>query len=493
MKLADILIAEPQAVVKGDRNREIAALRYDSRQVQARDVFFAWKGQNCDGHEFIAQACDRGAAAIVLEDARFSGSGAQTYVEVPNSRKALARMAAAYYGRPDQKMSMVGVTGTNGKTTTAFLVKHLLEAHGRKTGLVGTIRVEIGERMLPIKRTTPEGLDLHEFLAMMHDAGCTAAVMEVTSHALEQGRVLPIQYQVGVFTNLTQDHLDYHGSMENYFEAKRLLFTNLDRENNPGVAVLNADDMWSAKINRALSAKVRRITYSASGDANATLSATELKYSTSGTNGKIRIEDKEYALELPLIGSFNAANALAAAGAALALGMAPEAIVKALTTCPQVPGRLEKQVSPDGVTAVVDYAHTDDAVIKALQVLRGLKPKKLIVVLGCGGNRDATKRPKMARAAVENADFAVFTADNPRNEKIEAILADMTAGVANATNFVCEPDRRKAIELAIQKAGKGDVVCVAGKGHETTQEIAGKFFPFDDRIVVNEIFEGRNG
>ena len=493
MKLADLLQDTRVKSVRGPVDRPIHALRYDSRRVEADDVFFAWRGAKTDGHRFIADVCGRGAAAVVLEDARFDGPG-PTFIEVEDARRAMATMSASFYGRPDRALHMVGVTGTNGKTTTAFILKHLLAEPGAPVGLIGTVRYEIGERVLPASRTTPESLDLHHLLAQMKAAGCRSVVMEVSSHALEQGRVTPIDFQVGIFTNLTQDHLDYHGTMEKYFAAKQLLFTNLDRGENPGGAVINLDDPHGAKLIEALSPSVRTITYSVRGTKGAELSAHDLRVDASGTHGTLQIGAQSFAFELPLIGSFNVANALAAFGGALALGMEPAAIIERLRDTPQVPGRLEKFTSKDGVLAVVDYAHTDDAVRKALTVLRGITRGRLLAVLGCGGNRDAAKRPLMARAAVEAADLAIFTADNPRNEEIEAILAQMTAGVTEPRwtgKFQTEPDRRQAIAHALALAKPGDVVCVAGKGHETTQEIAGQFHPFDDRIVVQEFLQRR--
>jgi UDP-N-acetylmuramoyl-L-alanyl-D-glutamate--2,6-diaminopimelate ligase len=493
VKLSEILQDTAVKSVKGPVDRPIHALRYDSRRVETNDVFFAWQGEKADGHQFIAGVCDKGAGAVVLEKSGFGGPGA-TFIEVADARRAMATMSASFFGRPDRSLKMVGVTGTNGKTTTSFILKHLLSEPKVPVGLIGTVRYEIGERILPASRTTPESLDLHELLAQMKSAGCRAAVMEVSSHALEQGRVSPIQFQVGVFTNLTQDHLDYHGTMENYFEAKQLLFANLDREENPGVAVINADDTYGPRLVRALSPQVRTLTYTVRGERGAEIEASGLQVDAEGTRGRLRIGAEEFDFSLPLIGSFNVANALAAVGAARALGIASRVIVERLRDTPQVPGRLEKFVSTDGVLAVVDYAHTDDAVRKALTVLRGITQGRLLVVLGCGGNRDAAKRPLMARAAVEAADYAILTADNPRNESIEAILDNMTAGISDprfAGKFACEPDRRQAIAHALALARPGDVVCVAGKGHETTQEIAGQHHPFDDRLVVQEFLRRR--
>jgi len=494
VKLSEILKDVETTSIQGPVDRVIHSLRYDSRRVEANDVFFAWKGAKTDGHQYIAEVCDKGAAAVVLENPNFTGHRGPTFIEVKNARRTMADMSALFFGRPDRVLKIVGVTGTNGKTTTTFILKHLLSEPKAPVGLIGTVRYEIGERILPASRTTPESLDLHGLLAQMRAAGCRAAVMEVSSHALEQGRVAPIEFQVGIFTNLTQDHLDYHQTMENYFAAKVLLFANLDRGATSGVAVVNADDPYGKRLIELLQDRVRVITYTVSGCAGTELEVRDIVSTAQGTKGTLRIGGEIFPLTLPLIGSFNVANALAAVGGALALGIAPRIIVERLHSTPQVPGRLEKFVSADGVTAVVDYAHTDDAVRKALTVLRGITNGRLIAVLGCGGNRDAVKRPLMAAAAVECADYSIFTADNPRQENIESILDHMEAGVAGKgyqNPYERLADRRQAIAHALALARPGDVVCVAGKGHETTQEIAGQFHPFDDRLVVQEFLQRR--
>ena len=495
MKLSEILQDVKVRSIQGPVDRMIRALRYDSRRVEANDVFFAWKGAKTDGHDYVAEVCDKGAAAVVLENPSFAIGRGSTFIEVESARRTMATMSATFFGRPDRALKMVGVTGTNGKTTTTFILKHLLTEPKVPVGLIGTVRYEIGERILPAARTTPESLDLHGLLSQMKAGGCRTTVMEVSSHALEQGRVEPIQFQVGVFTNLTQDHLDYHESMENYFAAKALLFTNLDREKEPGIAVINADDAYGLRLIKLLShGGVRVIAYTLQNKSDAEIEARDVVFSAMGTQGKLRIGEETYDFTLPLIGSYNVANALAAVGGALALGIAPHVIVERLRNTPQVPGRLEKFVSADGVTVVVDYAHTDDAVRKALTVLRGITKGRLIAVLGCGGNRDAVKRPLMARAAVECVDHAIFTADNPRNENVELILNHMEAGVADAQfqgKYERLTDRRQAIAHALALAQPGDVVCIAGKGHETTQEIAGQYHPFDDRLVAQEFLARR--
>jgi len=495
VKLADILKEVETKSIDGPVDRVIHSLQYDSRRVETNDVFFAWKGERTDGHQYIAEVCDKGAAAVVYENPAFAGHRGSTFIEVKNARRSMADMSANFFGRPDRALKIVGVTGTNGKTTTAFIIKQLLTEPKLPVGLIGTVRYEIGDRILPASRTTPESLDLHALLAQMRASGCRAAVMEVSSHALEQGRVAPIEYEVGVFTNLTQDHLDYHQTMENYFTAKVALFANLDRPGKPGIAVINADDPYGKRLIELMRNRVRVIAFTLEGADGAHIKASDVISTAEGTTCTLRIGTETFPLNLPLIGSFNVANALAAAGAALALGIAPRVIVERLHTTPQVPGRLEKFVSPDGVMAVVDYAHTDDAVRKALTVLRGITKGRLIAVLGCGGNRDAVKRPLMAAAAVECADYSIFTADNPRQESVESILDHMEAGVAgkNLQNkYERLSDRRQAIAHALAIAQPGDIVCVAGKGHETTQEIGGKFHPFDDRLVVQEFLQRRS-
>jgi len=494
VKLSEILKDVETRSIQGPVDRAIQALRYDSRRVEQNDVFFAWKGAKTDGHQYIAEVADKGAAAVVFENPAFTHQRGPTYIEVPNARRTMADMSANYFGRPDRALKIVGITGTNGKTTTSFILKHLLSEPKVPVGLIGTVRYEIGERVFPASRTTPESLDLHSLLAQMRVAGCRATVMEVSSHALEQGRVAPIQFQVGIFTNLTRDHLDYHLTMENYFAAKVLLFANLDRTEKPGVAIINADDPFGSRLIEMLRGHVKVIAYTLEGISGTEIEARDVVSTAQGTTGTLRIGEEKFPLSLPLIGSYNVANALAAVGGALALDIAPRVIVERLHDTPQVPGRLEKFTSPDGVTAVVDYAHTDDAVRKALTALRGVTKGRLFAVLGCGGNRDAVKRPLMARAAVEYADYAIFTADNPRQENIELILSHMEAGVTDRQfqgRYERLPDRRQAIAHALALARPGDVVCVAGKGHETTQEIAGQFHPFDDRIVVQEFLQGR--
>lgn len=485
MKLAELLPALEQVTITGDTARDIRALRYDSRLVERDDIFFAWRGEKTDGHQYIPGATERGASAVVLENSAFAGSRGVTYLEVPDARRALARMAAAYHGHPSRRLRMVGITGTNGKTTTSFLLKHLLEKAGRRTGLIGTVRYEIGDRITPATRTTPEGSDLQELLSRMWGAGCGGVVMEVSSHALQQGRVEGTDFHTAVFTNLTPDHLDYHGTMESYRAAKGQLFDRLTPGTGVATAVLNVDDAAAPWFRSRLDPSVRVVTFSADGRP-ADWMARGIQTDVGGTRFELFVEDQRWEVELPLLGQFNVANALAAAAAARGEGLELGAIVEGLRDAPSVPGRMER-VTTVPYTVVVDYAHTEDALVKILSTLRGLSPRKLILVVGCGGNRDREKRPHMAAAACAGADHVIFTADNPRNEPVEEILREMETGVGHRTNWQHCPDRREAIAQALAVAGAGDVVCIAGKGHETTQEINGIYHPFDDREIVRHL------
>ncbi|MES2309102.1 MAG: UDP-N-acetylmuramoyl-L-alanyl-D-glutamate--2,6-diaminopimelate ligase [Verrucomicrobiota bacterium] len=487
MTLNQLQALLPQATIKGTLPSEIRGLSYDSRRIRSGDLFFAWKGDKSDGHQYLLQAVEKGAVGVVVEKISSALPAHFLQVEVKRVRESLARIASAFYGEPSRKMELVGVTGTNGKTTTAFLTKHLLQASGWNPGLIGTIRYEIGDRVIPASRTTPEGSDLQELFSQMIKEGSRAAVMEVSSHALDQGRVAGTRFQVVIFTNLTQDHLDYHGTMEKYFDAKLGLFTGLEEGAS---AVVNLDDPRAHAVLKALPAHVTAITVSAEGKKEATFSADKVVCHTAGTEFELSYQGATFAISTPLIGMFNVANTLCAMASVRALGVSTEEMIDHLADLPQVPGRLEKITRQDGLTVVVDYAHTEDALRKTLQTLRDLNPRKLIVVIGCGGNRDTSKRPKMARAAVELADLAIFTSDNPRNESATTILEQMEAGVVGFSHYLKIEDRREAIQKAIQEAHPSDLVCVAGKGHEITQEIGGRFLSFDDCQVVRDCLGG---
>lgn len=467
---------------------DVRRIQYDSRRVQPGDLFVAIRGTASDGHRFIAQAVANGARVVVMEDDAalpdfyFMHAGAVKVV-VPNSRIALARISARYFDNPSEKLTMIGVTGTNGKTTTTHLVQSILETSGRKCGLIGTIAYTIGSDMIPATHTTPESLELNELLSRMVSEGCVSAVMEVSSHALDQHRVDGIRFGAAVFTNLTQDHLDYHGTMESYFSAKKILFSGLGRDAS---AIVNIDDEWGGQMLQATAA--RTLSYGTGRGAD--VRATDIAYSMQGTKFTVVHAGEETPVETSLIGRFNVSNILAAFGTGIALDIPKPLLQRAIRSTRPVPGRFEQIDSPLGWVAVIDYAHTPDALEKALKAIHAVfgteGRRKIITVFGCGGNRDKTKRPRMAAIATELSDLTVVTSDNPRHEDPEKIIDDVMAGVKAGAAVIRQADRRSAIAEALKHASAGDVVLIAGKGHEDYQVIGDRKIHFSDREVVQE-------
>jgi UDP-N-acetylmuramoyl-L-alanyl-D-glutamate--2,6-diaminopimelate ligase len=467
--------------VMGDAAPEVGltGLAYRSDRVRPGSLFFCVPGFARDGHEFAADAVERGAVALVCE--RPLGLGVPEVV-VPSVRAAMGPAAARFHGDPSARLGVVGVTGTNGKTTTAFLVRALLEASGIQTGLLGTVTSVVGGVEREVERTTPEAIDLQAILREMVDGGDGACVMEVSSHALELGRADGIRFACRVFTNLTQDHLDFHGDMEAYFLAKRRLFEPA----RGGAAVVNADDPYGRRL---LAERPEATSYAIERDAD--FRALEVEFDASGARFTCAAPDAEVRVETTLPGLFNVQNALAAIAAARSLGVAWETIRSALAGVPRVPGRFEPVDEGQDFAVLVDYAHTPDSVANVLRAAREITRGRLHVVLGAGGDRDRAKRPLMGRAAAELADRVIVTSDNPRSEDPEAIIAEILAGAGDVEH---EVDRRAAIGLAIESAEPGDVVVVAGKGHEQGQELAGgRKEPFDDVTVAREALRARLG
>jgi UDP-N-acetylmuramoyl-L-alanyl-D-glutamate--2,6-diaminopimelate ligase len=473
--------------VEGSLDREIAGLAYDSRRVTPGMVFVAIPGLKTDGHEYISTAIDRGAAAVICEQNGFVSQRA-TKIRVADAREALAVAAAAFYQHPSRRLQMVGVTGTNGKTTVSFMVKRILEEAGVSCGLIGTVRYEIGERIIPAQRTTPEALEIQQMLAQMLRADCRACVMEVSSHALAQRRVCGVQFDAGVFTNLTQDHLDYHHTMESYFQTKRELFALLEAGTKPSAAIINVDDPFGARL--AQDAKAGRLLTYGFGDA-AQVRATRIKLRADFTEAVVVTPRGTFDCRLPLIGRHNVYNALAAVGAALALQIEPERIRTALASIKSVPGRLEAIAGGQPFALFVDYAHTDDALRNVLTTLREITSGRLLLAFGCGGNRDPGKRPLMGRVAAELADYTIITSDNPRRESPDHIAAAIEAGYRSArpAGYRVELDRKRAIDEIIRAARPEDTVLIAGKGHETYQEFEDTVIPFDDRLHARDTLE----
>src|SRR5213592_1000814 len=486
MQLKTLLSATPVRQIIGTLDRTVENIAYDSRRVQRNGMFVALRGEKSDGHEFIGQVIEKGASVIVAE--REEQNPRATCLVVDNTRTALADFAETFYGHPGRKLKLAAVTGTNGKTTTTFLIKHICENAGLRCGLIGTVRYEIGERVLPAIRTTPESLDLQELLAQIVNAGCRAAAMEVSSHALAQDRTRGLEWNVAVFTNLTQDHLDFHGTMESYFESKLKLFTQLGRQQKKRkpVAVVNIDDRYGEQLLQRIGKKVAVITYGMG--VRADFRASNYRVEFGGTSYQLDARGKSYLVRVPLIGRFNVANSVAALAAANGLGVDLRAAVLSLGKSPQVPGRLEMVPAKRQFQVFVDYAHTPDALRNVLRTLRELEPHRLIAVFGCGGDRDRQKRPMMGEIADRHADYAIITSDNPRGEDPGAIIDETEKGF-RSTRYEKHVDRTEAIRRAIALAQPRDIVLIAGKGHESYQEFADHTVPFDDIQVARRAIE----
>ena len=486
MQLKTLAAALPTRQVIGTLDRTVESIAYDSRRVQRNGLFVALRGEKADGHEFIGSAIEKGASVIVTQ--REEQHPRVTCLVVENTRAALADLSANFYGHPAWKLKLAAVTGTNGKTTTTFLIKHICEKAGLRCGLIGTVRYEIGERILPAIRTTPESLDLQELLAQIVNAGCRAAAMEVSSHALAQDRTRGLEWNVAVFTNLTQDHLDFHGTMESYFDSKAKLFSRLgsqEKKRKP-VAIVNIDDRYGEQLLKKIDQRVAVVSYGRS--VRADFRASNYRVEFSGTSYQLDAHGKSYLVRVPLIGGFNVANSVAALAAANTLGISLRDAVLSLGKSPQVPGRLELVPAKRQFQVFVDYAHTPDALGNVLKTLRELEPHRLIVVFGCGGNRDREKRPLMGEIVDRHADYAIVTSDNPRKEDPDAIIVEIEKGF-RSSRYEKMVDRTQAIDRAITLAQPRDIVLIAGKGHENYQEFADHTVPFDDIQVARRAIE----
>lgn len=482
MKLGELLRAVPNAEVGADPAVEVTSLAYDSRRVRAGSLFFAIQGEKADGHEFIPQALERGALAIVSEREP-APELASRWVRVPKARRALADIARAFYSHPDSRLELIGITGTNGKTTTAYLVESILRAAGVLAGLFGTIEYRVGARALAALNTTPESLDLLIYFSELVSAGGKAAVMEVSSHALAQERVWGLRFSTAVFTNLTRDHLDYHHDFEHYFEAKRRLFEGLGTP-PPDLAVINLDDPWGARLLDLQSP--RRLTFGLNSDAQ--VKPKQFSQGPGGLQATVLTPEGKVEIKSSLLGRANLANILAATAVAVGRGIPGDKIAEGIAALRFVPGRFECVDEGQPFLVAVDYAHTDDALRNVLKTARELARNRLIVVFGCGGERDRTKRPLMGEAAGLLSDLPVLTSDNPRGEDPLRIMSDVIVGLQKTgKTYQAEVDRESAIRKGIEQAREGDVVVLAGKGHETYQVLKDQRVPFDDREVARKI------
>ncbi len=488
MRLKELASLLTLSRIDGDGMTEIAGIQTDSRKVRPGDLFICLPGHTVDGHRFAGQAAEQGAAALVVQrevDANLPK------IVVNDTRYAMAVIANHFYGYPSHEMKVIGVTGTNGKTTTTYLIEKILRDYGRTTGLLGTISVKIGAETYAAERTTMEALDLQRTFRRMRDADTEYCVMEVSSHALEQGRVKGCNFRTAVFTNLTQDHLDYHQTMEKYKQAKGLLFSRLGNTFSPDpgdrkFAVLNADDPVSREYGHLTSAQV--ITYGIENEAD--VRASDIRITPGGTQFKVASFAGTAELRLKLLGKFNVYNALAAIASGLAEGIPLQAIKHSLEQVEGVAGRMETIDEGQDFLVIVDYAHSPDGLENALATIREFAKGKVICVFGCGGDRDRTKRPVMGRIAAEYSDYVLVTSDNPRSEDPEAIMKEIESGilpVAGAEDrYRLVADRRAAIQMSVEMASSNDVVLIAGKGHEPGQTIKGITYEFDDRLVAKE-------
>ena len=481
MTLRELAASLANPVVSGSLDTEISGIAYDSRKAGPGALFVAIRGTAQDGHDYIPRAIEAGAAAVMAEIAPPEGC-AVPWVHVAGTRRALGAVAETFYGKPSSALLSSAVTGTNGKSTTAFLVHHLLNAAHVRCGLIGTMFYDLGGEQAPATHTTPESLEMQQLMAAMRDNGCRAVSMEVSSHALHQERVAGIDFDAAVFTNLTQDHLDYHGTMEEYFRAKCLLFDSVAASS--GRMIVNADDAWGRKI-IARHEDTRRVVKYGFG-VGCDFRASNVRYDMTGTTFELEARGRAFLARTPLIGDFNVYNTLAALAAANALDVNLREAVQNMKNAPQVPGRLERVSEGTRAHVYVDYAHTPDGIVNALRTVRGLRPRRVITVFGCGGDRDRTKRPKMARAAEEASEVCVLTSDNPRTEDPLVIMADASKGFTRGGHLEIA-DRREAIRAALELACEGDIVVIAGKGHENYQEVHGKRSPFDDRKIARQL------
>lgn len=484
MKLKKILKDIPLKDVKGSKEIEITGLCANSKLVAPGNLFVAKKGRVEDGTQYIHEAVDAGAVAV-LTDILDPSLKKVTQIIHPHVVDIEGQLAAHYYQFPSRQLFTVGITGTNGKTTTSFLVKHLLDQLDMPCGLIGTIEYIIGKNRYQATRTTPDVISNHKMLREMLTQGCKAAVMEVTSHALDQGRTKNIEFDAAIFTNLTLDHLDYHHTMENYCHAKQKLFKELESKkasSNFPIAIMNADSPWTEKM--LVDCKAHILTYGL--DIKARVRAKNIEFSSQGTRFKICYQGEQIDCESPLVGRFNIYNYLAAVCVGIARQEPLEKIVGILSSFSGIPGRMQRVNNDLHLNIFVDFAHTDDALSNVLECLQEFKKGRIITVFGCGGDRDASKRPKMAKAAEELSDFSIVTSDNPRSENPESICQQITQGFRK-NHWKVEVDRRKAIRLAIEMAHPEDIILIAGKGHEAYQIFAHKTIEFDDRKVAAQI------
>ena len=493
MKLSELTKRIRQAECKGDSDPDIKGLCFDSRKAGFGDLFFALKGEKYDGLDYVESAINSGSVAVVAETENPNSDYAVPWVKVPNGREAMSVMSDIFNNSPSEELTIIGVTGTNGKTTTSYMIHRLLDLGHRRSGLIGTIKYDLkSDNEIEATRTTPEAIDLQNYLSQMISNGCCSAVMEVSSHALSQCRTSHVYYDVGVFTNLSHDHLDYHGNMDRYFNAKKILFDQLSNNEvkNKAVAVINSDDDWGRKLVHYLSnKKVKTVTYGLANGAD--YRAVDLRLTKTSIEFAIEVGSRKFKSSIPLVGRFNIYNALAALASCAAVGLNVRETVNNLKQLPQIPGRLESVSSGRAFEVFVDYAHTPDALEKTLLSIKELDPRRIILVFGCGGERDLEKRAKMGDVASRFSNYSIITSDNPRSEDPMEIIKGIESGFGGSHYEILE-DRREAIAKGVSYLAPGDVLLIAGKGHEDYQMVGKDRLEFDDRLVARQMLNDRD-
>ena len=486
MKITELIKSCPDQIVSRSalpEDMEISGMHYDSRKIEKGNLFFAISGYQSDGNKFVGQALAKGAGLVVSENNKISDD--VPWIKVANCRRAMALMSAAFLGRPTDQLDMIAVTGTAGKTTTTYLLRSIMEAAGRKTGLLGTINYWILDRKFSAPNTTPESLDLQDLLFRMVSAGADTAIMEASSHGIELDRVAGINFSTAVFTNFSQDHLDFHGDMESYLKSKLKLFQNLW---GGATAVINLDDPAAGRVREAV--KTKTLTFGI--DSQADITADNIISTPQGSKFGLKTSDRSIEVNLAIAGRHNIYNALAAAATALSRGISLEEIRAGLENIRSVAGRFEAVNLGQDFSVIVDYAHTSEELEHLLNAARELKPQRIIAVFGCGGDRDRSKRSLMGRAVAKNSDILVVTSDNPRTENPEQIINDVLPGLSGR-EYILLPDRKEAIYKSIELARKGDMVIIAGKGHEDYQILGTAKIHFDDREIAGEALKQRLG
>lgn len=482
MKLHAILDALGNTVIKPNENPEITSVEIDSRLVKKGSLFVCIDGFTVDGHQFVEKAIENGAVAIVVHKEVIA---TVPVIQVSNTSRTVSVLANIFYEYPTSKFPLIGITGTNGKTSTANIIEQILQFSGLRTGIIGTVGMKINDEFFEVKNTTPDIITLQKIFQKMNEKNIDGAVMEVSSHALHQGRVHGCEFDIAVFTNLTQDHLDYHETMEEYQKAKGLLFSQLGNSyRQPKFAILNNDEYATKEF--VVHTQANILTYGI--DSPSDIMAKDITMTSKGTKFTLEIANRSYDISMKLVGKFNVYNMLAAIGACMAYGISENIIIDAISTLNGVAGRFELVEAGQDFTVIVDYAHTPDGLENVLRTVKEIAEGKVYSVCGCGGDRDKTKRPQMAKISTDYADQSIFTSDNPRSENPESILEDMIVGLEGNT-YKCITNRKEAIEYAISQAKLGDVVIIAGKGHETYQIIGDDILDFDDRLVAKEAIQ----